>query len=54
MRPMSSSVSSFTKNMKIGNSEKCVFTDEEIEELTYAKCKDLNIDLRERMILKLS
>lgn len=52
MRPMSSSVSSFTKNMKIGNSEKCVFTDEEIEELTYAKCKDLNIDLRERMILK--
>ena len=52
MRPMSSSVSSFTKNMKIGNYEKCVFTDEEIEELTYAKCKDLNIDLRERMILK--
>ena len=52
MRPMSASVTSFTKNMHINEYEKCVFSDDEIEQLTYAKCKDLNIDFREKMVMK--
>lgn len=52
MRPMSSSISSFTKNMQLGENEKAVFTPEEINILTQAKCNDLNIELRENMTYK--
>lgn len=52
MRPMSASISSFTKNMKLGTNEEDVFTSEEVTALTKAKCADLNIELREKMTYK--
>ena len=53
MRPMSSSVSGFTKILlKDSNESDCVFTEEEIIELIKARCKDIGINLRENMIYK--
>ncbi len=53
MRPMSSSITSFRKNMVLTEDrDYYIFNDNEIKKLTIAKCKDLGIDIRNNMIFK--
>ena len=53
MRPMSSSISTFRKNMVLTEDrDYYIFDDNEIRKLTIAKCKDLGIDVRNNMIFK--
>ena len=53
MRPMSSSITSFRKNMVLTEDiDYPVFTEKEIENLAINKCKDIGIEVRNNMIYK--